>query len=206
MTKLLRISFALALLAFALGVPLVYRFRQDAAFRNLHVVRDGVLYRSGQMTLDGLKRVMHDHGIKTVVTLRDAHVPGERPPDAAEEEYCTKQGYNYVRIPPRSWYASDGSVPAEKGLDVFRKVMSDPANYPVLVHCFAGIHRTGAYCAIYRMDFERWSNDQAIAELRAHGYETLDDDWDILGFLETYRPRTQPDIAAAQEEKQTDQE
>ena len=42
-------------------------------------------------------------------------------------------------------------------------VMADPGNYPVLVHCFAGIHRTGAYCAVYRMEFERWDNADAMA-------------------------------------------
>jgi tyrosine-protein phosphatase SIW14 len=69
--------------------------------------------------------------------------------------------------------------------------MDNPDNYPVLVHCFGGIHRTGAYCAIYRMEYEHWSNAQAIAELRAGGYKDLDDEWDLLGYLEQYRPRGQ---------------
>src|SRR5207237_1241596 len=98
-------------------------------------------------------------------------------------------GPNDYRIPPRPWWASDGSVPAEKGVKVFREVMSDPANYPVLVHCFAGIHRTGAYCAVYRMEFEGWSNARAIAEVKDHGYSNLEEDWDILGYLEQYRPQ-----------------
>ena len=63
--------------------------------------------------------------------------------------------------------------------------MSDPANYPVLVHCFAGIHRTGAYCAIYRMEFDHWTNDRAIDELKAHGYYNLPEEKDILGYLRT---------------------
>jgi protein tyrosine/serine phosphatase len=66
--------------------------------------------------------------------------------------------------------------------------MADPKNYPVLVHCFAGIHRTGAYTAIYRMEFEGWSNAKAIAEVKACGYTNLDDEWDILNYLERYRP------------------
>ena len=67
--------------------------------------------------------------------------------------------------------------------------MDDPANYPVLVHCFAGIHRTGAYMAVYRMEIDRWDNDAALDELRACGYRHLDDEWDVLGYLESYRPR-----------------
>ena len=47
---------------------------------------------------------------------------------------------------------------------------------------------TGAYCAIYRMEFEGWSNDQAMNEMKACGYTTLDEDWDICTYLEQYRP------------------
>jgi hypothetical protein len=76
--------------------------------------------------------------------------------------------------------------------------MWDPNNYPVLVHCWAGIHRTGAYCAIYRMEFDHWTNADAIAELKSMGYDTLDKEWDILGYLENYWPSwkgPQPDPA-----------
>ena len=74
----------------------------------------------------------------------------------------------------------------------FRALLADPKNHPVLVHCFAGVHRTGAYAAIYRMEFERWSNARAIAELKACGYSNLDDEWDVLGYLEQYRPSWAP--------------
>ena len=71
----------------------------------------------------------------------------------------------------------------------FRAVMDDPCNYPVLMHCFAGIHRTGAFCAVYRMEYEHWTNEEALAELRRHGYTHLDDEWDLLEYLENYQPR-----------------
>ena len=67
--------------------------------------------------------------------------------------------------------------------------MDNPENFPVLIHCFAGIHRTGAFCAIYRMEYEHWTNERAIVEVKANGYNTLEDDWDILTYLERYRPR-----------------
>jgi tyrosine-protein phosphatase SIW14 len=80
-------------------------------------------------------------------------------------------------------------VPAAEGVRKFLALLDDPANHPVLVHCFAGVHRTGAYCAIYRMEYDRWSNARAIAEMCACGYRDLDDEWDLLGFLEEYQPR-----------------
>jgi protein tyrosine/serine phosphatase len=164
--------------------PVAFACHQQAQTRNFRVVRAGVLYRSGQMTLDGLKRVIHDYGIRTVVNLRE----GVTRADVAEETYCVAEEINFLRIPPRNWAEVDGVVPVEEGVRKFKGVMSDPRNYPVLVHCMAGIHRTGAYCAIYRMEFERWSNDRALAEMRACGYSNLDDEWDILGYLEQYRP------------------
>jgi len=189
MPRLLRLFLSLLILAVIVVAPLAYKSARDSRFRNFHVVTEGKLYRSGQMSLDGLKRIIHDYRIKTVVTLRDAYVAGNEPPDKDEEAYCVKEGLNYYRIPPRPWWASDSSVPAEKGVKVFREVMSDESNYPVLVHCFAGIHRTGTYCAVYRMEFEGWSNARAIAEVKDHGYSNLEEDWDILGYLEQYRPQ-----------------
>lgn len=185
----LRYVFGILILALVIAGPAGYAAYRPKHVRNLRLVHDGVLFRSGQLSLTGLKQVLHDHGIKTVVTLRDAATPGDAPPDRAEEDYCQAQEINYHRISPRTWWAPDGSVPAEEGVRRFRQVMDEPTNYPVLIHCFAGLHRTGAYCAIYRMEYERWTNRQAIAEMRALGYRDIDDEWDLLGYLESYRPR-----------------
>ena len=66
--------------------------------------------------------------------------------------------------------------------------MDDPANYPVLVHCYAGIHRTGTMCAVFRMDYQGWTNDEAMNEMRTFGYSMLDDHEDILSYLTRYHP------------------
>jgi protein tyrosine/serine phosphatase len=176
--------------AVLVGLPLGYASYRQKHFRNFHVVQPGVLYRSGQVTRTGLERVIHDYGIRTVVTLRDAEIEGDPPPDRAEEAYCKNLDIQYVRIRPRRWWSpTGGPVPAEAGVKRFLAVMDDPANYPVLVHCFAGVHRTGAMVAIYRMEYDRWPTEKALEELRALGYSNLDDEWDILGYLEQYRPR-----------------
>jgi tyrosine-protein phosphatase SIW14 len=188
MPRSLSYLFAALIAGLILGGPLVYAKYRHRALRCFHVVEEGVLYRSGQLTLDGLKRLIHDRGIKCVVTLRDAAQPGQPPPDLEEEQYCRAQELNYLRITPQVWWGSDGSVPAAKGVKQFVELMRDPANYPVLIHCFAGVHRTGAYCAVYRMEFHHWDNARAIAELMAHGYINLNEEMDLLGFLENYQP------------------
>ncbi len=184
MPRSLQLAFSLAVVGLLVGGPLWYKRERDRHFRNFRVVQEGVLYRSAQLDIDGLKQLAHDYGIRTIVSLRD----GDAAADQAEASWAAKNGINHVRIPPRPWSAADGSVPAEQGLAVFRQVMADPTNHPVLIHCFAGIHRTGTYCAVYRLEFQHWSNAEAIAELRSHGYATLDGDADVLTYLERYRP------------------
>jgi protein tyrosine/serine phosphatase len=176
--------------AIVVGVPAAYVSYRDANHRNIRVVRPNVLYRSGQLSRAGLERLIHDYGIRTVVSLRDSADPSLPPPDRAEEDFCRSKDIRHVRITPKSWWPEyDGPPPAERGIETFLRVMDDPTNYPVLVHCFAGVHRTGAMVAVYRIEYERWTNTEALAELRAGGYANLDNELDVLGYLENYRPR-----------------
>jgi protein tyrosine phosphatase (PTP) superfamily phosphohydrolase (DUF442 family) len=168
--------------------PVCFALHLQAQMRNFAPVQEGVLYRSGQMSLAGLKQVIHDYDIRTVISLRDAVVPGDPPPDLQEEKYCRDMEIGYYRLPPREWWAPRGPAPVEDNVRKFRDVLADSDNYPVLVHCFAGIHRTGAYIAIYRMEHQHWSNAEALAEMKRWGYINLDYEADILGYLEEYTP------------------
>ena len=165
-----------------IAAPLGYKRWRDREYRNLHVVEEGVLYRSGQLPLPRLIEVTAHHGIRTFVCLRT----GNDPVDQLEEQWVKAKGLKFVRIPPPKYYAdADGNIPADAAMKTFRDVMEDPANYPVLVHCFAGLHRTGAMCATFRMDFQGWTNDEAVAEMRALGYDQ--DHEDVFRYLAKYR-------------------
>src|SRR5437763_5418056 len=86
-------------LAMVVAAPLVYSAHRNTHARNLRVVEDGVLYRSGQLTPAGLERVCHDYGIRTVVTLRASkRNPTDTPQDAWEETWCAAHGLGHVRI------------------------------------------------------------------------------------------------------------
>src|SRR4029078_10620409 len=60
-----------------------------------------------------------------------------------------------------------------EAIDQFLKILDDPANYPVLLHCKAGLHRTGSFTAIYRMEYDHWAPSAAVLELRANGFGTF---------------------------------
>lgn len=177
-------------LLLAAGVPLVFSANRQHHLRNFRVMEDGELYRCGQLTPAGLERVIHDYGIKTVVTLRTARDPSMPYPDAWEKDVCDARGLRHVRIVPRVWGVNEkGEVPAEEGVREFLKVMDDPANHPVLLHCFAGVHRTGAMCAVYRMEYSRWGVDRALAEMEWFGYDPEDMHEHVGAYLRSYRPR-----------------
>jgi len=172
------------------GLPAGFASYRHTNLRNFRVVKPGLLYRSGQMTVAGWERVINDHGIKTVVSLRDTKVDGKPPPDKAEEEYVRKLDLGYLRLAPQPWWGRPNApIPADANVAKFLAVMDDPKSYPVLVHCFAGIHRTGAYLAIYRMEYDRWDNAAALAELRANGYVNVEDEEDVFDYLTAYKPR-----------------
>jgi tyrosine-protein phosphatase SIW14 len=176
------------LLALLIGGPLAYSWHRQTQFRNFRIVEDGKLYRSGQMSISALQRTVEEYDIRTVINFESTK--RERPLDAEEAKFCLAHGIRYIRIRPREWSADEnGVVPAQTPVDQFLAIMDDASAYPVLIHCFAGMHRTGSYCAIYRMEYQHWSNVEALQELKELGYKNLDEEMDVLGYLEGYVPR-----------------
>ncbi len=158
--------------------------------RNFRTVRPGVLYRSGQLSPTGLDLVLRAYRIRTVVTLRTVRDPGRPYPDAWEEAACAARGARHVRILPRSWLLDEtDEPPAATTVREFLAVMDDPANHPVLVHCFAGVHRTGTLAAVFRVEYEGWDTDAAIAELERRGFAPGLARRPIDNFLRGYRRR-----------------
>jgi tyrosine-protein phosphatase SIW14 len=190
MSRAWKVLLGTAVLLFAAAVPFLYGAHRQYFLRNFRVVEDGVLYRSGQLTPEGFERVLHDYGIKTVVTLRTVRDPSKPYPDAWEKDICDARGLKHVRIIPRVWGPDEkGTIPAEQAVQEFLAVMDDKANYPVLLHCFAGIHRTGTMCAIYRMEFSRWPVEPTLSEMQLCGFDPADMHEHIEGYLRNYRPR-----------------
>ena len=78
---------------------------------------------------------------------------------------------------------------APRTVAAFLKIMDDPANRPVLIHCYHGIGRTELFVAIYRMEFEHWSNERARAATRLMlAGSSFSDQAEKGQFLIRYRP------------------
>lgn len=185
MARRWQVILGLSAAAVIAAAPLVYSSHRTTYSRNFRVVEEGVLYRSGQLSPAGLDRIIRERGIKTVVSLRD---PGRS--DSWEKQFCADRRLNHHRIEPRKWGVDEkGDVPADAVVKKFLEVMEDRANYPVLVHCFAGIHRTGTMCAIFRMKYHGWPAERAINEMQQCGFEPEDLIQDIEAYLRAYTPR-----------------
>lgn len=88
---------------------------------NLHRVSDG-LYRSAQPTAEGMRR-LEELGVRTVVNLRSFH---------SDRDEIRDTGLRYEHIFVKAWH------PEEKEMIRFLRIVSDPENAPVLVHCQHG--------------------------------------------------------------------
>lgn len=119
---------------------------------NFAKVSDG-LYRGEQPTAEGIKRLTA-MGIKTVVNLRSFH---------SDRDLLQGTGLRYAHIYCKTWHPEDEDVVK------FLKIMRDPANRPVFVHCQQGADRTGTMVAVYRMVEQGWSIDDAVKEMNAFG-------------------------------------
>ena len=98
-------------------------------------------------------------GVKTVIDL-------QREGNAAEKGLVEAQGMKFFRIP-----MSDKNQPSADQAELFLKIVNDPENQPVFVHCAGGRHRTGAMSAIYRITHDGWSADQAFEEMKHYDFE-----------------------------------
>ena len=112
-------------------------------------VTDGKVYRSGAMPIEALENKVREYGIKAVIDLR---TPG----DAVDAEHTAMEqlGVNHFSLPAEQ-------APAETTVKSFLQIMKNHEHYPVLIHCEHGEGRAVLFSAIYRIEFENWSNERA---------------------------------------------
>ena len=157
---------------------------------NFETITEGKVYKSGVIPPDELADYVEKYKIKSVVDLRfpgtqdlvnNPEIPTEL---TAEKNAIAKlKGVNYF---------NNGSdqVPTQENLNSFFKIMDNSANYPVLIHCYHGVGRAEMYSAIYRIEYENWSNDDARNSVRFMiKWSSFDDGKPKGEFLKAYKKR-----------------
>jgi hypothetical protein len=200
---------ALAVLGFGVA-PFVYFRMTYAHGKRLREVDPGRLYRSGQMTADGIAEAVRRFGLRTIINVQEDFPD----PDIAtsfwgggtvkESELCRRLGVRFVQLAPDLVGRRQAGKERPAVIDDFLAVMDDETIYPALIHCKAGLHRTGLLCAVYRMEFQGWSRALAFRELKAHGFGpwvcTRANDY-VTQYVLTYRPGLRRGARRAQAER-----
>jgi protein tyrosine phosphatase (PTP) superfamily phosphohydrolase (DUF442 family) len=120
---------------------------------NMYKVSD-VLYRGAQPTEAGMREIKK-LGVNTVINLRSFH---------SDRDEIGNTDLKMEHIFMKSWH------PEREDVVAFMRLVSEPTNAPVFVHCHYGADRTGMMCAIYRIVVQGWSKREAIREMRDGGF------------------------------------
>ena len=122
------------------------------ALKNWYKLDDDV-YRSEQPNRKGFEEI-RDQGIKTVLNLRSSH---------SDDKKAEGLGLILVRVPMRAGGFSEDDI-----VSALKAIKSSPK--PVLIHCQHGADRAGVVSAMYRIVFQGWSKEDALAELLGGGF------------------------------------
>ena len=157
---------------------------------NFETITEGKVYKSGVIPPDELEEYIKKNNIKSVVDLRfpgtgdDVNNPEVPEELTAEREAIAKiKGVNYF---------NNGSdqVPTQANVDSFLKIMDNPDNYPVLIHCYHGIGRAELYSALYKIEYEGMDPDKARTSTRLlTKWSSFDDGTPKGEYLKAYQPR-----------------
>lgn len=116
--------------------------------KNFYALNDSV-YRAAQPSKKDFK-TLEAAGFKTILNLR-------RKKDDQRKAKGTQLQLEHLRFKTKALTQAD--------IIAALQIIKD-AKKPILIHCWHGSDRTGVVSAAYRIVFQNWSKEDAIAEMR----------------------------------------
>ena len=134
-------------------------------------------YYRGEQPEDGDYAALAALGIRTVIDLQ---ADGGNDHEAQLVEAA---GMTFHRIPMTTRVA-----PTLEQIAQFMTIVTNPAHQPVYVHCAGGKHRTGVMTAVYRMEHDGWTADQAYQEMKRYKFGSSIWHPEFKDFVYHYQP------------------
>jgi hypothetical protein len=158
-----RRNWILGLILVAVGSSLFLGYRHHKRYKHWAIHDPGMVYRSAWLESDVFKEQIETYQIRTVLNLCE---PGE-----LGEQRCIDQraavegaGAKLIELPmPPTIDAGDSRV------EQFVDVLSDPGNYPLLVHCQHGVTRTAKVLSMYDILFRGKTARESLAAMPLFG-------------------------------------
>ncbi|MFL5815807.1 MAG: fused DSP-PTPase phosphatase/NAD kinase-like protein [Bdellovibrionia bacterium] len=132
------------------------------------------MYRGARPSQEGMG-VLRTLGVKTIL-----NIDNEAKPIAIERAWAQSLGIRFVSIPLSGFLA-----PSDQQMDQVFKVIHDPSNYPIFLHCKHGEDRTGLVVGLYRYYDEHWAAKAAYDEMLSHGFHKV-----LLGLNYYFKEKT----------------
>jgi len=121
------------------------------------------LYRGTQPDKQGLKQ-LHKLGVTTIIDLRGEFTHNHK----KEKSEAEKLGMKYILLPGNGW-----SPPPDRQMAEFFAEIAHEPRRTIFIHCWLGGDRTGVFLAAYRIAFDHWTPDQALAEMHEFHFKSF---------------------------------
>jgi hypothetical protein len=129
---------------------------------NFETITEGKVYKSGVIPPDEIAGYVRKYHIKSRLAM-----PGTDDltlnPEKIGEIQAEKNAV--AKIDGINYFSNPEQVPNKENIKL-TKIMDNSDNYPVLIHCYHGTGRAEMYSALYRIEYEKFTNEAARQGVR----------------------------------------
>ena len=144
-------------IAISLGIALGLVLRHHNRFKHFAIHDQGRVYRSAWLEPDAFADVIEKYQIRAVVNLCN---PGEMGESrwVDERKAVFNAGARLIELPMPTSVSLTEPI-----LKEHLAILSDPDNYPMLVHCQHGVTRTSKLLSMYDIVFREMTAEESLA-------------------------------------------
>jgi len=138
-------------------------YRHHKRYKHLAAHDPNMVYRSAWLDGDVFREVIEEQQIRTVLNLCNADELCELRADQRRAVSGSGAKLIEMQMPAATL------DPADPEIKKFVAVLSNPENYPLLVHCQHGVTRTAKVLVMYDILFRGMTAEQSIAAMPKFG-------------------------------------